>query len=194
MGLREEKKEKTRQALYQESMSQFETHGFEEVTVDAIAEEVGVSTRTFFRYFPSKEAVLFCDWEHDLAELEGFFLELPESLTLWESLSQLAEAWARSYEDEEKLQLERHAIIQESASAGAYERSVVIPEMEQRLADALEERLGSGYDAAFQASIYAASFVSSLVVAKKAWLEADGDGGLVPRVQRVMETLRHWSD
>lgn len=194
MGLREQKKKRTRQALYEAALGQFEEKGFEAVTVDAIAEEVGVSPRTFFRYFPSKEAVLFCDWENDLAELEAYFLELPAEIGLWEALCDLAEAWARTYEEQEALQLKKHAIIENSESAGAYERSVVIPETEERLADTIGERMGNGYDASFRASIYAASYVSALIVAKKQWLEAGGEGGLVARVHEVMETLSDWSE
>jgi AcrR family transcriptional regulator len=194
MGLRERKKRRTRHAIYEEALAQFERHGFEAVTVDAIAEAVDISQRTFFRYFPTKEAVLFCDWEHDLAELETFFLELPEDLELWDALCELADAWARTYEEEQDLQLQKYAIIEASESAGAYERSEVLPETEQRLADTIARRMGGGYDASFKASIYAASYVSALLVAKKKWLEAGGEGGLVPRVRAAMEMLSHWSD
>lgn len=193
MGLREQKKKRTREALYEAALEQFEAHGFKAVTVDAIAGEVGVSPRTFFRYFDSKEAVLFCDWENDLAELEAYFLELPEDVGLWDALRRLAVAWARTYEDEQALQLAKHAIIEESEGAGAYERSVVIPETEARLAETIARRIGTGYEASFKASIYAASYVSALLVAKKEWLDAHGEGGLVPRVRQVMDTLGEWS-
>jgi AcrR family transcriptional regulator len=194
MGLREKKKERTRQALYDAALSQYAEHGIESVTVEAIAEEANVSPRTFFRYFDNKEAVLFCDWEDDLAQLEAYFLELPEDTGLWAALCKLADAWARTYEDEETIQLAKHAIIEESERAGAYERSVVLPETEDRLSETIARRLGDGYDASFKASVYAASYVSALLVAKKEWLEAGGEGGLVPRVRRVMETLAHWDE
>ena len=193
MGLREQKKKRTREALYEAALEQFEARGFKAVTVESIAEEVGVSPRTFFRYFDSKEAVLFCDWENDLAELEAYFLELPNDVGLWDALGKLAVAWARTYEEEEAVQLAKHAIIEESEGAGAYERSVVIPETEARLAETIGRRIGHGYDASFKASIYAASYVSALLVAKKEWLDADGEGGLVPRVRQVMDTLGEWS-
>ncbi|MEV6103954.1 TetR family transcriptional regulator [Streptomyces sp. NPDC051940] len=54
-GLREQKKAATRQALQQAALLLFEEHGFERTTVKDIAAAAGVTERTFFRYFPSKE-------------------------------------------------------------------------------------------------------------------------------------------
>jgi AcrR family transcriptional regulator len=58
-GLRERKKERTRQALVDAAIELFGTKGYEETTIAELAEAADVSTRTFFSYFPSKEAVLF---------------------------------------------------------------------------------------------------------------------------------------
>jgi AcrR family transcriptional regulator len=56
---RDQHKSRTRQALRAAALELFATHGFDTTTTEEIAEQAGVSVRTFFRYFPTKELVLF---------------------------------------------------------------------------------------------------------------------------------------
>ncbi|MFJ5985598.1 TetR/AcrR family transcriptional regulator [Lentzea sp. NPDC092896] len=72
-GLRERKKAATREALGDAAWSLCVEHGLDRVTVEQIARAAGVSLRTFFNYFSSKEeAVVAGDTATALALVEEF--------------------------------------------------------------------------------------------------------------------------
>lgn len=60
--LRERKKAKTKSQLIAIAYELFLEKGFEQTTVDEIVARAELSQRTFFRYFPTKESVVF--WDH----------------------------------------------------------------------------------------------------------------------------------
>lgn len=62
-SLRDRKKAATRKALQEAALRLFSRDGFVETSVDRIAAEADVSRSTFFRYFGSKEAVLFAEMD-----------------------------------------------------------------------------------------------------------------------------------
>ena len=58
-GRRERNRQRTHDALHSAAMRLFAERGYEATSVDDIAAAAGVSVRTFFRYFGTKEDVLF---------------------------------------------------------------------------------------------------------------------------------------
>lgn len=55
MGARELKKAQTRRTIADVAVRLFTEHGYDDVTMAQVADEAGVSRRTAFRYFPSKD-------------------------------------------------------------------------------------------------------------------------------------------
>ena len=60
-GLRERKKQKTKEAIQREAMRLFQEQGYEETTIEEIAEAAEISPSTFFNYFPTKEDLVLYD-------------------------------------------------------------------------------------------------------------------------------------
>jgi AcrR family transcriptional regulator len=76
-GLRERKKQRTRDALTDAAYALFHDRGFEATTVDEIAAAVEISPRTFFRYFTSKEDLALAPLNQQLAAVLAAFSARP---------------------------------------------------------------------------------------------------------------------
>jgi len=63
-GLRERKRRETRQRIAETALRLFLANGYENTTLDTIAAAAGISRRTFFSYFKSKEDILFV-WQSE---------------------------------------------------------------------------------------------------------------------------------
>jgi AcrR family transcriptional regulator len=89
-SLKARKQQVVRDALSTAAVELFLTRGFETVTVEEIARAAGVSRRTFFRYYESKEDVmadlLDRDGERLLAELAARPLDEPPLLAIRNAL------------------------------------------------------------------------------------------------------------
>jgi AcrR family transcriptional regulator len=68
MGVREEKRARTRAEILSTTVGLFRERGFAATRVADVIERVGISEKTFFNYFPSKEAVLEAK-AHETADL-----------------------------------------------------------------------------------------------------------------------------
>jgi len=82
-GLRDRKKARTRQAIRAAGLDLYEEQGFERTTVDQICRRADVAHRTFFRYYASKESLLFGVGFGEAILDE--FAAAPAELDLWDA-------------------------------------------------------------------------------------------------------------
>jgi AcrR family transcriptional regulator len=91
-GLRERKKQATRETIADAAMKLFCQRGFDAVTVAEVAEEAGVSEKTVFNYFPTKEDLFFDEIEEREAALLASLRTRKQGESMVAALSRTAAA------------------------------------------------------------------------------------------------------
>lgn len=86
LGQRQARKVETRRALIDAALELFADPGYDNSTTDDIAARAGVSPRTFFRYFPTKEDVLFFGEYDFIHSFSGVFLAQPDDVGDYEAM------------------------------------------------------------------------------------------------------------
>jgi AcrR family transcriptional regulator len=86
-SLRDEHKARTKRALREAALKLFASRGFDTTTIEEVAEQAGVSARTFFRYFPTKESVLFLGQRQWVDSFADAYPAQPRSLSDLEAMS-----------------------------------------------------------------------------------------------------------
>jgi AcrR family transcriptional regulator len=85
---RSEHADRMRTALLEAALNLFSAKGYEQTTTDEIADAAGVSPRTFFRYFPTKESVLFSGEYGFIHAFSGVFLAQDDALSDYEAMAE----------------------------------------------------------------------------------------------------------
>jgi len=85
-GLRERKKQHTRETIERAALELFAERGYDETTLAEIAEAADISPRTIFGYFQSKEDILFCEESGYIEKVKEALRERPPSTTTVDAL------------------------------------------------------------------------------------------------------------
>jgi len=102
LGLRERKKQRTRENIARVALQLFAERGYDETTLADIAEAADVSPRTIFAYYDSKDEILFCEDGAFLDALKQKLEERPEGTTTIDALREFL-ASIEPADDEAKL-------------------------------------------------------------------------------------------
>jgi AcrR family transcriptional regulator len=165
----------TRARIAAAAFELFAAKGFDSTTVDAVAERAGIARRTFFRYFRSKDDVIFPD--HD-ALLRAVTQQLAtQTGSPVEALCSGVRLVLRSYVDDRQVSVQRYRLTRsvdalrdrELASVRRYERAFS-RYIRERLAGTFEPA-----DAALRADVVAAIVVAAHNAVLREWLRAGGE-------------------
>ncbi|MGQ9476204.1 MAG: TetR family transcriptional regulator [Actinomycetota bacterium] len=188
-GRRERKKRQTREALEREALRLFREKGYDRTTIRDITEEVDVSQRTFFRYFPTKEAVLFGNWEESLDLLRRLIMERPEEEPVFAALYQAALKLAEADRENEEWLLTVKALAEKSRRIGEFERNVIYPSFERVVSEALAERMGVDPREDPRPRMLAAVSVAAWTTARRIWMESGGKQSISDLISRTFGPL-----
>lgn len=170
VGRRQRKAARTRAAIESAALALFRRQGFEATTIEQIAEAADIAPRTFFRYFPSKDAVLFGDLNGEIDRMREVLHQRASTEHPMRSLAAaMFEATDRIEPDREQ-HLMRAELLHALDHAGDYELHLMRQRWMQDVTDLIAEHLGvdSGTDP--RPGAWSMTLVSCFASAMHAWL------------------------
>lgn len=189
LGRRERKKRQTRDDLFVHASRLFASQGFDETTTEAIADAADVSQRTFFRHFPSKEAVLYGDMENLRLNVRAALDERPLDEPLLVALRHAIMSLADDWEQEHAHRLLQARLAASYPSVSAYSRAVVQAEWEKELIESIAARLGLDPVMDPHPEIIAGAAMSALRVSIRRWTISEGRDHLPGLVDEALDAL-----
>lgn len=120
-GLRERKKQRTREQIIEAAMRLFAERGYQATTIADIAEAADVAPRTFFSYFASKEAVVFYNVDRDLDGLASTLRERLPGETAFDALRRWIDVKFEDWVAEEDEAILRKRLCREDEGLANFE-------------------------------------------------------------------------
>jgi AcrR family transcriptional regulator len=169
-GLRERKKQATREALRLAALRLAVEKGWDQVRVEDIAAEAGVSPRTFNNYFASKDEA-FLATAYDRAErVQAALAARPPDEPLWPAV---IEAVAHGFADE-AVDLRQARRIRPTPTLAAEQLKATMV-IEHGLAEGIARRVGTDVEHDLYPRLVAAAVVSATRVTVEHWLRTESD-------------------
>jgi len=185
-GLRERKKQKTKASIQREALRLFKKHGYDETTIEDIAEAAEISPSTFFNYFPTKEDVVIYD-EYD-PQVFAALTERAEGESMAQSVERVIAMLGGVFETDREDIYERAKL------------SVEVPELRARIWEELERARDlfakflaarTGRDASdFEIRVISMALVAGAFEASIEWVRQGGKGNMLDLFGRAMEIVR----
>lgn len=187
LSRRERKKEATREALESAALRLFVEKGYSETTVEDITNEVDVARRTFFRYFDSKEAVVFARSDETLADLETELRQRPSSEPIGVGVIAALRVLASHQEDEREKNLIRARISLNAPEVRA--RALTSQQAWVAVLTAwIRDRAGAD-DSDMRPEVLASAVIGAVGAAFAHWVAGGGVGEPVDLMEQALDIL-----
>ncbi|QSB16654.1 TetR family transcriptional regulator [Natronosporangium hydrolyticum] len=183
---------RTRQRAYAEitavAMDLFLTNGFEQTTIDEIVTAAGISRRSFFRYFGTKEDVVLGHFVAEGAVLRGALEGRPDSEEIWTALCRALFSLEGAEGDQQRILAISKMLYQTpSLRARSIEKHLrwyddLVPEVERRL--------GQGSDTTLRAKVIVGCVITCLDLAGEAWTQDNGSKPLKEYFDAALNAVR----
>jgi AcrR family transcriptional regulator len=187
-NLHEQRRRSTREALRGAALASFASKGFANVTVAELARAAGVTERTFFRHFPTKEAVLFQDYETQVEWLSEALAQRPASESVFDAVLASVASFPHDLEVVRQAATARTELISAERIAGHLR--VVQSSFAGVITDFIKKRYSNTSDIDLVAEVAGATLAAALVVAVENWGSNGCTGDLAEITATAMNLVR----
>lgn len=191
LGRRELKKRETRRAIRDAALDLALEQGLEKLTVEAVAHRAGVSPRTFFNYFESKEDALVTQAAERTDQVCKLLLERPADeppLTALRNALIHSDYFGTDLVNRDRV-LARQRLTQSHPALMAHHLGK-IAQVERTFAAALATRMDTDPEHDMTPQLLAAVAMSTIRVAVRRWVHQD-DQPLYDLLDDAFELLEH---
>jgi AcrR family transcriptional regulator len=193
IGLRESKKEATREALSGAALRLAVQHGLDNVHVDDIAAEAGVSARTFNNYFGSKQEAICSRIVDRATRVAAALRARPAGEPLIEAITAAVLEAHAPPETEQPPAPDRMAGLRLVIGSGALQAEYLRVQYsaQRAIAEAIAERTGSQTPGDMFPAVLAGAVTAASNTAFARWVMADPPVPLAPLLRQALGYLAH---
>jgi len=186
--IREQTRTIVRTLLARTAMELFAAQGYDNTTVEEVAAAAGVSRRTLFNYFRSKEDLALSSLSEQGDMIAARFAERPADEDVWESLRSAFHVLDEiEMSPEDRLEIVTLLFDNDSLRAGHAEKQA---RWQDLLAPLIEPRLPASKHRALEARAIAAAAITCLQAANEEWVRLRGEADIMKLYDTAVGAVR----
>lgn len=189
LPLRERKKNKSKERMISIATRLFLEKGYDKTTIDEIVDRAELSQRTFFRYFPNKEAIVFWNHEYRVEMLKRSLKSGKNADTPFEGLKRALLEMSKEYQIQKDLLLNEYRIVTSSREliASDIERDL---EFEMIISESFQQWNGKPFLSKRRANLVSGALLGAIRAILSEWF----DGECRQKLSLMNEDLIHLVD